>query len=500
MLPLLTRIFCLLALLLPSFLSAQTSFVKEISAVDYTYGKDFLVAPDGGYYLLLQAHPTSPAEWGPVLLRLDAQGNELWQRKYVAQSSQYESIDELRFDAHGNIIMTGTFNRVIKVDSLGNQIFAVEVPGVGLSDHRVEGMAIADNGDIALGLHYFSDKPRVIVLDSNGAASWIRSYTIPTTSQYAEDLDALPGGGYLMTTETGYLMRIDSATAGVWASSYAINQGIEMQSTLLEDDGTFTTVGALADANFQKHIALFRTNADGSFGWARLYETSEEMRGEDITPTADGGYLIAGSYQDRKVFLLKVDSTGAPVWNTYTDQIPVNRIKRIISTADGGCAIIGFDLGNNGNAFFLKMDADGRNDCLDDSLTITYNANPAPTHSLNFLPSNTNLPLSIVPITFTEPNLTVTMVGACEPVALEDGLDLDLHVIPNPNQGAFRISGEWPGTDPVALYLFDVQGRKVWEASAPDGQTELDLQLQPGLYILRAVQGEQVQTKRVMVQ
>ena len=500
MLPLLTRTLFCLALLLPVFLPAQSSFVKEISAVDYTYGKDFLVAPDGGYYLLLQAHPTSGAEWGPVLLRLDAQGNELWQRKYVAQSSQYESIDEMRFDAHGNIVMTGTFNRVIKVDSLGNQIWSVEVPGVGTGDYRVEGMAIADNGDIAMGLHYFSDKPRVLVIDSNGVGSWIRSYTIPTTSQYAEDLDALPDGGYLMTTETGYLMRIDSAANGAWASSYYPNQGLEMQSTLLEADGKFTTVGALGGSNGLQHIALYRTNSDGSFGWARLYETSEEMRGEDITPTSDGGYLIAGTYQDRKVFLMKVDSTGAPVWNTFTDQLPVNRIKRVISTADGGCAVIGFDLDANGNAFFLKMDVDGRNDCLDDSLTVTYNASPTVNHSLNFLPSNTNLQLNIGPVTFTEPNLTVTMTGVCEPVALEDGLDLQLQVCPNPNQGAFKISGEWPGTDPVAMYLFDVQGRKVWEASSPDGKTELDLQLEPGLYILRAVQGEQVQTKRVMVQ
>ena len=303
-----------------------------------------------------------------------------------------------------------------------------------------------------------------------------------------------------MTTETGYLLLIDSAANGSWASSYYPNQGLEMQSTLLEDDGTFTTVGALADSNFQKHIALYRTNADGSFGWARLYETSEEMRGEDITPTSDGGYLIAGTYQDRKVFLLKVDSTGAPVWNTFTDQIPVNRIKRVISTADGGCAVIGFDLGTNGNAFFLKMDADGRNDCMDDSLTVTYNANPTLNHSLNFLPSNSNLPLSIGPVIFTEPNLTVTMTGVCEPVALEDGFDLDLKVAPNPNQGAFHISGEWPGTDPVNLQLFDVQGRQVWQTTTPDGKTAADLQLQPGLYILRAEQGEQVQTKRVMVQ
>ncbi|MEM7040952.1 MAG: hypothetical protein AAF570_28570, partial [Bacteroidota bacterium] len=312
--------------LLPS-LSAQTQFEIQYSAFGNTYGKDMLIAPDGGYYLLIQAHPSSGEEWGPVLVKLDAMGNEQWQRKYVAMASQYESIDEMRYDPDGNIVLSGTFNRILKLDTLGNIIWAKQVPGIGLTNHRVEGLAIAANGDIALALHYFGSAPRIMRFDENGDAVWIRGYTLPRAAGYAEDLDYVPGGGFVMTHETGMIARIADDGTGLWLSD--IRAGVEsyLEASLIESDNSITTVGGARNSFGDPwNVHLIRTNADGSHGWIRRYGTSADLIGHDLLHTPDGGYLLMASFSTG-VALIKTDSLGTPEWNTYGSQVEFDSPK-----------------------------------------------------------------------------------------------------------------------------------------------------------------------------
>lgn len=488
---------------LPFLLPAQTTFAKEIFAAGAggTYGKDFLLAPGGGYYLLTQAHPLIANNWGPVLVRLDALGNEIWQRKYVVQSNQYESIDEMRFAPDGNIILSGTFNRILKVDLLGNQLWSVQVPGVGLSAPRVESMALDSKGNIALGLHYFNSTPRIMLADSLGGPVWIRGYQLPSSGGYFEDLDHLAGGGYLLTLERGFLATVDSAGNGEWLVEYSTENALQLQSSVEEANGSFTTIGASQGPTGQQHIYLLRTLPDGSFGWARRYETNEEMIGEDIAATPDGGYLLAGTYLDNKTFVLKVDSTGAPLWNAFTDQILANSYKRIRYTPDGGSAIIGMNLASGENAYFLKMDSLGRNGCLSSSLNVNYIDTPVINHDSSFFPTDSNLVLNLSSVNFTEPNLTVSLDSLCPIVALDPGQETSgLLVGPNPSNGNFLVRWEHAPLDPVKLQLFDMQGKLVWKEMVSGKEVRLELEVNPGLYLLRLDAKDKPLAKKIIVE
>ena len=111
---------------------------------------------------------------------------------------------------------------------------------------------------------------------------------------------------------------------------------------------------------------LIKVDENGDMEWNKTYGGTESDVATALACTSDGGYVITGetsSYGEgqRDYWLIKVDSSGNPQWNrTFGDQTD-DIATCVIQTNDGGYALAGYWLENDGSedVRFIKTDSSG---------------------------------------------------------------------------------------------------------------------------------------------
>ena len=102
--------------------------------------------------------------------------------------------------------------------------------------------------------------------------------------------------------------------------------------------------------------------------WARIYYGNSSDMGQSIQQTLDGGYIAAGytgSYGSLNddIWLLKIDRSGAIVWQKTYGGSGKDRAYSIQQTSDGGFVVAGSSQSFNGadtDFLVLKLENDGR--------------------------------------------------------------------------------------------------------------------------------------------
>lgn len=115
-----------------------------------------------------------------------------------------------------------------------------------------------------------------------------------------------------------------------------------------------------------RDVWILKLNADGSIGWEKRYDRSTLDIAAAVEPTANGGYLVAGLTEDGfgypDVWVLKLNSTGTVAWQKTYGGSNAEFANSVSPTADGGCIIAGitgsFGAGSN-DAWILKLDTNG---------------------------------------------------------------------------------------------------------------------------------------------
>ncbi|MCK9314038.1 MAG: hypothetical protein M0P20_08340, partial [Methanocorpusculum sp.] len=166
-------------------------------------------------------------------------------------------------------------------------------------------------------------------------------------------------GGIIVATDCGgnrrlRLVRIDSQGSQVWDKTY----GNDWSSgrCIKQTDGGFIVCGWLYSGS-NPNIYLIKINDDGNIVWEKTFGGGDYDYGEEVSPTTDGGYIVAGTidsnngdYTNAKVHLLKTDSQGNIIWEQSFSEAKIpNHVEQ---TSDGGY-IIGAD------SYIIKTDSTG---------------------------------------------------------------------------------------------------------------------------------------------
>ena len=112
---------------------------------------------------------------------------------------------------------------------------------------------------------------------------------------------------------------------------------------------------------FVYFLFLFLVGISLAQGWMHNYGGSGNDYGMSVTPTIDGGYVIAGftnGYGARQsaLFLLKVDSNGKLIWRRVIDNASSDYGNYIHCTSDSGFIVTGRSYNK---LWVLKLDCDG---------------------------------------------------------------------------------------------------------------------------------------------
>jgi hypothetical protein len=159
---------------------------------------------------------------------------------------------------------------------------------------------------------------------------------------------------------SSYAVSADTSSA-IWTRTYGGERIDSAESVIQTSDGGYAIVGAsLSFSNGGYDCWLVKTDPFGNVKWHRHYGGSSADYASSVVETPDGGYVIAGHTFSFGVgvcdfLLVKTDALGNAEWSRTYGGPEIDVAHHVIATSDGGYAIIGYNgtAGANSADFLL---------------------------------------------------------------------------------------------------------------------------------------------------
>lgn len=317
------------------------------------FPKSVLIASDGGYLICGSTFSadgdvsTNQGGRDAWLIKLTNNGDIQWQRTYGGSGSDwFAALVQL---ANGNMVLAGettssdgdvSFNHgdkdmwVVELDPDGAILWETSLGGNGMdaghfigvtSDggYLIQGTTSSNNGDVS-GNHGAIDL-WVVKLNDSGTMVWQRCLG-GSGAEYE--------GGFALTSDDGCLV-VGATTS---------------------NDGQVTGFhGGIFDG------WAARLAADGSLLWQRTYGGTGNEHLEGCSLLGNDGFLLLGGTDSNDgdvtgapssydYWLLRVDGTGAIIWQRLLGGSGIDIPFEMANTADGGCILAGGTGSNDGDA------------------------------------------------------------------------------------------------------------------------------------------------------
>ena len=190
-----------------------------------------------------------------------------------------------------------------------------------------------------------------------------------------------PGNPVLGGSKACALAKTDLGGAPLWLRTYPVSLMSACSGVAPAADGGFVLVGtAFRWSNYSGgKIVIIRTDAAGNQLWTKLHDGNgaegvDTTQGRDIQATADGGFVVLGVREPidlpaSPIMLLKVDADGNELWRSFPGD-PYAEAYQVSPTADGGFVVAGWRFAGTGSplspapadyrAWLLRVDAAGQ--------------------------------------------------------------------------------------------------------------------------------------------
>jgi len=382
----------LLILILIAIVSLMQIAQAKPNLWQKTYGKSNddeakAITPtrDGGY--IVAGWTSSFGKSDVYLIKIDKNGNKIWQKTYG--ESDLSGAEAITPTEDGGYIVagwTGLFGNgneyvyLIKIDENGNKIWQ-KTYGGSYDDEAEAITPTEDGGYIVAGwIKSFgngNEDVYLIKIDKNGNKIWQKTYG-GSGNDRAYTITPTKDGGYIVAGYTDsfgngkkdvYLIKIDENGNKIWQRTYGgIDWDVANAITPTKDGGYIVAGDTIS---FGKRgsvdVYLIKIDKDGNKVWQRAFGGSGSDIANAITPTEDGGYIVAG-YTDsfgngnEDVYLIKIDKNGNKIWQKTYGGSDYDEANAITPTRDGGYIVAGWtdSFGNGGeDVYLIKIDKNG---------------------------------------------------------------------------------------------------------------------------------------------
>ncbi len=244
--------------------------------------KSIIQTRDGGFAIAGLSHSYSRGKSDMWLLRLDQEGNELWQKTYGGnEADRAHDILETR---DGGFLLGGYSKSMgagkadvilVKVDQDGNGIWNKNYGGE--ENENIESMAVARDGGIVL-------------------AGWSMSGSSGT-------LDA-------------FVMKVDESGKRLWSKTLGSEGKDVYYDVDVAPEGDIILAGATtSNPESRAKVWLTRMDQNGKVIWHKFSNGSKSDFGYAVNITRDGGFFIAGSTDSYAIggndmWVVKTDASG----------------------------------------------------------------------------------------------------------------------------------------------------------------------------------------------
>jgi uncharacterized delta-60 repeat protein len=254
---------------------------KTYGGAYYDHAQSIQVTVDGGYVV---AGNTSPYETGSGsdiwVLKLDGNGNPVWWKTYGG--AHYDGAQSIQVTADGGYVVVGQTTSygsantdiwVLKLDANGNSVWQKTYGWSGGLIHA-QSIQVTSDGSYVVAGYYNSSMPGkiwVLRLDESGNAVWWKTYG-GSRHEFGGFIQVTADGGYVVAGNTSsygsgssdlWVLKLDAFGDFIWQKAYA--GAYFAQSIQVTADGGYVVKGK----SLQK-AAVLRINSNGDLDFCGM--------------------------------------------------------------------------------------------------------------------------------------------------------------------------------------------------------------------------------------
>lgn len=197
-------------------------------------------------------------------------------------------------------------------------------------------------------------------------------------------------GNYATNTPNSWIIKLNAAGNLVWKKLYGGSTGAQAFAIRRATDGGYIIIGGTGSNDHDvsgnhggDDAWVIKLDTAGNLQWQHCYGSTAFDYGEDIWPTADGGYIMAcltegtdgdvtnyhtGVANSPDIWVVKITQTGAIQWEKAFGGSDNDNGALVRQTTDGGYIVLGSTKSTDGDitynhggydAWLFKLDAVG---------------------------------------------------------------------------------------------------------------------------------------------
>ncbi len=262
---------------------------------------------------------------------------------------------------------------VVRLDAAG-QVLWQRRPGGARRDAALAVAASADHGCVAAGYDQDATRLTILKLDARGNQAWIRAVPVGERGR-ATAIVELRDGGFAVAAhhkagtdkpERAFVLRLSRAGEIKW-SRYA-GTGESVASDIHQTADNHFVVAGLGRASAQDKMVLWlvRVGGDGRTLWERRFAgAGAPLVGPHVQPARGGDFIVAASVRgagshETAIGLLRISGQGNTIWQRHHASSEPRRIGGMI-VVRGGIVLAG-DSGDRAarpELWLARFDSDG---------------------------------------------------------------------------------------------------------------------------------------------
>jgi len=301
-----------------------------------------------------------------------------------------ESVLEVLEAADGSYLLAGT------TDSFGTNtadlwLMRLDADGAVLSERvygntalsGTEGVALAPDGSAVFSGRSVIDiftihHAHVVKLDATGTVAWSRNFAtpLPATGRHFLVDDAFTGdGGVIASGSTSvndgsplsaWVVKLDADGLLQWHQIYGAG-GEDAKSVVQTSDGGYAVAGwTTSTGTGMTDVWIMKLDAAGAIEWQWVMGGPDQEEATSLVQLGDGGYALSGwtnsfTASGHAGWVLRLDASGALLWNRVTGDAEWSDLQDVRETSDGQLLLTG-RIGEPGfpsnDLWLIKMRAD----------------------------------------------------------------------------------------------------------------------------------------------
>ena len=293
----------------------------------------------GQLFVAGMTQPQGSDYYNGWILKLTEKGRKIWE--YTLKKEKHVGFRDIYVTPHEQVVVVGSYQRdvtpkhydgiVLKLDAQGNELWQRTFGGnandviKAVAPSNDDGYIIA--GYTQSGSNNTGADAWLFKLDETGAVVWEHTFGGNFWDK-ALALDTLGNGEIIVAGVTestksnldAWLFKLDGQGKMVWERTFGGNDKDEITALELNENGDIFVAGnTVSKGNGKTDVWVLKFDKLGQRIWERTFGGSQEDKTYSLKITSDDGVIIGGQTFSKgigqgDVWLLRLDKWGGKVW------------------------------------------------------------------------------------------------------------------------------------------------------------------------------------------